>query len=232
MLLNSHYLYAVISLLDDAWKDFLAEFCICTNLLGILCHTDVALIDEKRCSIRLEGLFLPLILLFRCPHLSREYLCLIILYHTTHPCRNTLSLTARPLYKHLVEVTMLKGCLREFYLPILSVLTLLEGILGGFLPLVEITDKVDFCSIRSPLTENPLAFLIAMQTVIEVACCKVRQFHLTAISEMIYHPQSMIMTTLNGILEWFQPRIIGNDANMFWSCFFHNTFLYYGYKFF
>ena len=174
MLLNSHYLYAVISLLDDAWKDVLTEFSISAYFLGILSHTNVALVDKKRCSIWLKGLFLPLIFLFRSPYLSREYLCLIILYHTTNPCRNTFTLTTRPLYKHLVKVTMFQSRLRKFYLPVLSILILLEGILRGFLPVVEIADEEDFCCIRCPLTENPLTFLCAMQTIIEIACCKVR----------------------------------------------------------
>ena len=174
MLLNSHYLYAVISFLDDAWKDVLTKFCIGAHLLGILCHTDVALVDKKWCSIWLKGLFLPLVFLFRSPYLSREYLCLIILYHTTNPCRDAFSLTTRPLYKHLVQVTMFQSCLRKFYFPVLSVLTFLQGIFRGFLPTIEITYEENFCSIRGPLTENPLTFLIAMQTVIEIACCKVR----------------------------------------------------------
>ena len=226
MLLNSHYLYAVISLLYNTWKDVFFEFGISTHFLCILCHTNVALIDKERCRIRLEGLFLPLIFFFRCPHLCREYLCLIILYHTTNPCRNTLSLTTRPLYEHLVEITMFQSCLWKFYLPILSVLTLLKSILRCFLPFVKIANEVYFCGIWSPLTEYPFTLLVAMQTVIEITSCKIRQLHFSAISEMIYHPQSVIMTTLNSILEWLQPRIIGNDANMFWSIFFHDTLFY------
>ena len=69
MLLNSHNLDAVVAILDDSWQHILTEFCIGTHFLGILRHTDMALVDEKRVDISLEFLFLPLIWGLRIPHL-------------------------------------------------------------------------------------------------------------------------------------------------------------------
>ena len=225
MLLNSHNLYAVVSLLDYTRQDIVFEFLVCAHLLCILRHTNVALVDKQRRRVRLESLLLPFIFFLRSPYLSREYLCLIVLNNTAHPCRYALALTTVPLHEHLVEVAVLKGCLGKLYLPVLSVLALLQGILWRFLPAVEVADKVNLSSIRSPLAENPFALSVAMKAVIQITRSKIREFHLTTIRKMVYHPQCMVMTTTNSIFVWLKPWVIGNDANVFWRFRFHNVYI-------
>ena len=68
MLLDSHDLDAVVTVLDDARQYILLELSIGTYLLGILTHTDMALIDQKRSSLCLESLLLPFVRL-RIPYL-------------------------------------------------------------------------------------------------------------------------------------------------------------------
>jgi ABC-type dipeptide/oligopeptide/nickel transport system ATPase component len=80
MLLDSHNLNAVVTILDDTWQHILLKFCISANLLSILCHTDMTFIDEQRCHIWSEGFLLPFIW-FRIPNLSRENLGLVVLYY-------------------------------------------------------------------------------------------------------------------------------------------------------
>ena len=171
VLLDSHNLYAVIAFLDDTWEDILAELLVRAHLLSILRHTDVALIDEQRSGIWLESLLLPLILLFRSPHLSREYLGLIILHHSANPCWDALALTTIPLYKELEEVAVLESFSRKFYLPVLSVLQFLHGILLILFPVIEVAYEVNLGGIGSPLTEYP-SLVSLMQTVIEIASSK------------------------------------------------------------
>ena len=69
MFLDSHNLNGVISILYNAWQYIILELSICSHLLGILSHSDVALIDEQRTGIGLKPLTMPLVRLFRVPHL-------------------------------------------------------------------------------------------------------------------------------------------------------------------
>ena len=107
--LDSHHLDAVITILDNTWQNIVLKLCIGTHLLGILSHTYMALIDEQRILLRLEVLLFPLIGFLRVPNLSREYLCLIILYYALTPSRDTLSFPTVPLYLHLVQLTVFQS---------------------------------------------------------------------------------------------------------------------------
>ena len=108
MFLYGHDLYAVVAVGYDARQHVLPELVVGTNLLRILSHAYMALVDEKRRFLWPEGLLLPHILLCRVPHLCREDLCLLVLHDTSCPCRYALSKAAIPVDMHLVEVAVLK----------------------------------------------------------------------------------------------------------------------------
>ena len=46
MFLYSHDLYGVVAVGNDTGQDFFAEFVVAAHFLLLLCHTDVALVDE------------------------------------------------------------------------------------------------------------------------------------------------------------------------------------------
>ena len=108
VLLNSHHLNTVIAILNDTRQDILAELVIRTHLLSVLSHAYMALIDKQRTLLGLEVFLLEIIFFCRIPHLSREYLRILVLYHTTAPCRNTFTFATVPLHFHLVKLTMLQ----------------------------------------------------------------------------------------------------------------------------
>ena len=109
MLLDSHNLNAVITVLDDSWKHLVLELCVCAYLLLILSHTNMALIDKQRVFLWLEGSLLPDIVLFWRPYLSRENLCILILNNSANICWNALTFSTFPFHLQLEEVAMLHG---------------------------------------------------------------------------------------------------------------------------
>ena len=107
MLLDSHNLYGVISILYDAWQYIILELSISSHLLGILCHSDVAFIDEQWAGIGLKPFTMPLVRLFRVPHLRGEYFCLVVLDHTLTPCGDSLPFPTVPMNVHLIQIAMM-----------------------------------------------------------------------------------------------------------------------------
>ena len=204
MLLNSHHLNGIVAVLLDARQHILSKLLIGTHLLGILTHTHVALVNQQRRLIGLEGLFLPYIRFLWVPHLGRENLRLVILYHTTAPSGNTLTLATVPVYLHLVQLSMLQGFFREFQFPVACSFNTLTAIFLCFLPIVEITNQIDIRSIGSPLTEHP-SLRQLMQTKIKMTRGKLRQSLLTVTSQLTYFPQGMIMTATNRAFKRFKP---------------------------
>ena len=79
MLLNGHHLDTIVTVLDDAWQHIVLELSICANLLGILSHTHMTLIDEQRVLLGFEVLLLELVWFLRIPYLGGEYLCTFVL---------------------------------------------------------------------------------------------------------------------------------------------------------
>ena len=76
VLLDSHYLDAVVAIGNDSWQHILLKLSICAHFLSVLRHTDVAFVDEEWGSVRLESLLLPCVW-FCVPYLCREYLCFL-----------------------------------------------------------------------------------------------------------------------------------------------------------
>ena len=174
MLLNSHHLNGIVAVLLDARQYILGEFLIGAHLLGILTHTHVALVNQQRRLVGFEIFLFPLIGFLRVPYLRRENLCLVVLNHTTAPSGNALAFSPIPLYLHLVKLSVLEGFLTEFQFPVASTLNALALIFLRLLPIVEITNQVNLCSIGSPLTEHP-TFSQFMESKIQMTRSKLRE---------------------------------------------------------
>ena len=167
VLLNGHYLNGVVAVLLDTGQHVLREFLVGTDFLGILSHTHVALVNQQRRLVGLKGLFLPLVGLFGVPHLRREDLRLVVLYDATAPGGNTLAFSPIPLHLHLIKLTVFEGFFREFQLPVAGSFNALALVFLVLLPVVEVTNEVDFCGVRCPLAEHP-ALGELVETEIEV----------------------------------------------------------------
>ena len=102
MLLDGHHLDAVVSVLDNSRQHVLGKLLVGAYLFGILSHTHVTLIYEQRILAGLEGLLLEYVGFLGSPHLSREYLCGIVLHYALAPCRDSLPFSTIPLHLHLI----------------------------------------------------------------------------------------------------------------------------------
>ena len=118
MLLYCHYLDTIVPISDDAGKNVFTKLVICAHLLCILRHTNVAFVDKKGISVRLEICFLENIWISRRPNLCRKNLCLFVLHHTCGIRRNAFSFSSFPIYMKFVKVSVVDGFRREFNLPV------------------------------------------------------------------------------------------------------------------
>jgi hypothetical protein len=118
MLLNSHNLDAVISFFSDTRKYLFAEFVIGPDFFLLLCHSDMAFINQQRIRAGLKRFLLEFIGFLRCPYLGAEYLGLFILNYTCSPSRNTLTLTTIPIYIQFIQVSMMDSIGRQVNFPI------------------------------------------------------------------------------------------------------------------
>ena len=99
---------------------------------------------------------------------------------------------------------MLQGFLREFQLPVACTLYALALVLVVFLPVVEVTDEVDFRGVRCPLAKHP-ALCQLMQAEVKVTAGKVRQGLLAVTGQLTDFPQGVVVTSPNGTLKGFKP---------------------------
>ena len=219
MLLDSHDLNAVVTILNDTWQHLLLKLSVGTNLLCILSHSDMALIDEQRSGARLEGLLLPLVRL-RAPYLRRENLGLLILNHTVSPCRDTLAFSTFPVHLHLEEITVLHCLFREFQLPVAGTLDTLSTILRAFLPAVEIADEIDICSIWRPLAEHP-SLLRLVQSEVVVSVGEIAERNLAVTGKLVEFPKRMLMSSYDSRLKVCQIWIVLHESDMFWGSSLH-----------
>ena len=206
MLLNGHNLYAVVAVGNDARQHVLAELVVGTHLFGIFAHTDVALIYEQGVFLGAESLFLPLVR-SGVPHLSREYLGLVVLYYAAHPGRYSLTLATVPVYAHLVEVAVLHGFRGQLQLPVACSFDAFSLVSLVFLPVVEVADEVYLRSVGCPLAEHPSSCRL-VQAEVFVAACKVAERSLAVGSELRNLPQRVFVPTAYGILEWLKPTVV------------------------
>ena len=141
MLLNSHDLYGIVAVGMNTREYQILEFTISANTLTLLCHTDVTLIDQQRLCIRTKLVDIPSVWLSRIPHLSGEYVRLLILHHTCGISRYTLTLTSLPAHHHLVELAVTNRIGRQHHLPHTALRQTSQLIAGLFLPAGEVADE-------------------------------------------------------------------------------------------
>ena len=154
MLGYGHHLNGVVAVFLDARQDVVLELGIGAHFLGILCHADVAFVDEERVGVGLEVLFLELIGLCWRPDLCGEYLCHFVLYHAVGVGRYALPFSALPLDFQFEEVAMVHLAGFQFDFPVAVVDA---GHLVGFifLPSVEVAHQMNVGGIRRPLAQHP-----------------------------------------------------------------------------
>ncbi len=219
--LNGHYLNAVVAIFDYARQNVLAELVVCAHFLGVFAHSDVALVYEQRVLVWLERLLLPLILLLRSPHLSRENLGLFVLHHSVGPCGDALALAAVPFHMHLEQVSVLHCFLREFQFPVACSLDALCLVFLVFLPVVEIANKINLRGIRRPLAEHPSASRRAMESIVNMTVSEVAQRLLAVLCQLVNLPCCMVMASTDSILERLQIAVVLHETYMFrLFCFF------------
>ena len=173
MFLNSHNLNAIVSFLCDTRKYLFTKFIIASNFLFLLCHADMAFVNQQRISGRLKCLLPKFIGVLRSPHLRTEYLCLFILNHPCSPSWNTFTLTTIPIYIQFVQVSMMNSIFRKIDFPN-SILQFLQLVSSFFFPIIECTYHINMCSIRCPFTKSP-SFGSTMQSEVKISRCKVRK---------------------------------------------------------
>ena len=118
MLLNGHYLNAVVTGLLDTGQHIILKLYVGPHSLTLLSHTYMALVNEQRVLFGLEILMLELILMTRIPDLSGEYLGVAVLNHPLAPGGNTVTLTAVPFDTHLVMLSVAYQAKRNAEFPV------------------------------------------------------------------------------------------------------------------
>ena len=98
MLLNSHNLDTVISILYDAWKNLFLKLSVTADFFLLLRHTDMTFINQQWISGGLESFLFHLIRFLRRPYLCAEDFGLFILNNPICPCRNTFAAATVPMH--------------------------------------------------------------------------------------------------------------------------------------
>ena len=115
----------------------------------------------------------------------------------------------------------------QFYLPVLTVLQLLHGILLILLPSVEVAYEVYLRGVRRPLSEHP-SLIGLVQSVVQVTCGKVSEFLLAAVCQVVSHPHSVVVSATNSVLVWLQPWVAAYYSDVQRCCrSLGNGFLHY-----
>src|SRR5574344_1065783 len=96
MFLDSHYLYTVISVFNNSWKDVFTKFVVGPDFLGILCHTYMAFVYKQRVGMRNKFMFECIGFIGK-PYLCRKYFGVLILNDSCCPSWNALSASAIPM---------------------------------------------------------------------------------------------------------------------------------------
>jgi len=73
-----------------------------------------------------------------------------------------------------------------------------------FLPFVEGTDEVNFCSVGCPFPEDPL-FIVTVKTIKEVSHRKINKRSVHRQTPFLL--MAAVIAAVNGIREWLQPWI-------------------------
>ena len=215
MLLDSHYLYGIISVGMHAGKHIFAEFFIRTHLLGVLTHAYVALIYQQWFYIGLEFLSLELIR-SHIPHLRRENGCLFVLHHATGIGGYAFATSTGPIDAQFIEVAVVYLVGIELYFPH-SVAYIAKAVSLTFHPIVECTHHIDGCGIWCPFAKYP-AVGCAMEAKVVVRIGKVAQTARFAHKFGLFS-YYVFMAAVDCIGKRFKPWVILDNGENF---LFHN----------
>ena len=108
MLLYSHYLYGIIPVGLDTRKHVFTELVISTHALFILSHAYVAFINQQWFGFWHKFFHHPPVFFFRCPHLGRKNMRLLVLHNARGISRNTFAAATVPGHQHLIQLSMNK----------------------------------------------------------------------------------------------------------------------------
>ena len=103
----------------------------------------------------------------------------------------------------------------ELEFPVAGAFEALEGILGLFLPSVEVADEVNGGGVGSPFADDPLAGR-AVQAIIEGAVGEVSELVLAA-GEFGYLSHGVVVATLDSGFVGFEPRVVLDEVDVFHS---------------
>ena len=213
VLLDGHDLDGIVAVLLDAGQDIVLELRVGADLLRIAAHADMAFVNEQRVAVRVEHAMMPMIMLFRIPHLCREDFRLLILHDALAPGRDALPRAARPVDLHLIQVAMLHRLGRQFQFPVSRIADFLTAVFLDLFPVVEIADEIDIQCMRRLLAEHPAA-LRAMQAIVLVPVREIGQMPGTA-RQLVHFPDRVVVPAADRVFVRLQPAIPGNQSNVF-----------------
>ena len=136
--------------------------------------------------------------------------------------RYAFSLASGPVYRHLVEVSVMDVVFADPGFPHASFESV-QPELGPVFPVRERAGKPDVGGVWCQLSENPAAVLVAVQPVITVCVGKP---HDVSVRVGGYSPEdafSALMTLFDGLCERFKPRVVAEYGEVF----FHFRILFY-----
>ena len=212
MLLDGHNLDGVVAVGDNARQHVHAEFLIGAHTLAVLCHADMALVDEQRLGVRHEVGDFELIRLLRVPHLGREDIGLVVLDNTGGVSRDALAFPALPVHTQFVQVAMTHGTRGKRDFPVAALETF-QAIRGTLTPIVELADEINLGSIGSPLAEHPTTISSAVQAIVVVGIGKLHEVSRAAgkFGNLVH---SVLMAPVDGVAVRLQPGVIVDNRKI------------------
>ena len=196
--LYSHYLDAVVTELGNPGQHVVAELDVCAYLLCVLRHAYVALVYEEWRGLGLELVHLPLVFLLGVPYLYAEEVGVWILHYPVRPGRYALALSAVPMDAELEVSAMPEGLVLNLNLPVACAPYSLHGILGTFLPVVEVANHEDVDGVGCPLPEDP-AVVGLVESEVQVAGCKVAERLLGIANQFALLLHGRVVPSLDGL---------------------------------
>lgn len=213
MFLNCHDLNGIVAGFFYSRQDVILELDICTDLFGILRHTDMAFIDEQRACIDFEPVIIPDVGIFGSPDLRGENLCFVILNDALTPSGDAFTLAVIPAHIHFVQVAVFEFISGEFEFPV-TVFEAFTAIRLVFLPAVEVADQINICGVRSPFAEDP-AVLCTVQPEVEVSVGEIGEGTFSILRQLGDFPERVVMSSANCVLVRFEPRILFDQPDVF-----------------
>ena len=212
MLLNSHDLDAIITIVHYAWQNGTPELIVSRYFFFGTGHSDVAFVNEQGFCIGHKFIHLELEGIFRIPNLSTEYFRMLVLNNSACPCRDALTRAAFPFHYQFVKLQVLHCRFGQLNFPN-TIFKLSELIFFVFLPVVEITNQKNSRGIGCPLSENP-AIGSMMKSKIQITRCEIGKTAFFA-RQPFFNRKIIVISSLYGCSIGFEPGIRCNYGQHF-----------------